>query len=640
MFRTAEVGRRGEGTAWLQVEMRSMDPEMTGVLSIELLQRLQNEILEAIARGAPLKTVADLVCIRAESFAPGVLCSILTVDDKGLIHPLAGPSLPQKYSAALDGIPIGPNVGSCGTAAWRGECVEVADIATDPLWADFKALALPLGLRACWSSPIKVRDGRVAGTFAFYYREKRRPAELERRIVEKCVHVCAIAIEHDEAHSRIHQLAYYDTLTGLPNRTQFQDRAAGIIANMARESNVSVLYIDLDDFKGVNDTLGHRCGDLLLEGVAQRLSACAADAAFIARLGGDEFVIVQVSANGRSEASALAERIIATVAEPFEIDEQKVVVGASIGIGHAQAGELDLAELSRRADMAVYAAKNDGGGTHRFFTAEMDTAMQLRRKLKQDLRVALAAGEFSLAYQPIVALETGELIAVEALLRWQHPLRGNVPPSDFIPIAEEMGVIGMLGDWALQEACTAAADWPRDIRIAVNLSPLQLQQPGLVLDIVGALNRHGIAPTRLELEITESALLAENATTRTALRELHALGITLSLDDFGTGYSSLRSLRSFPVDKIKIDKSFVGDIGRNADSAAIIRAVVGLAHDLGLRTAAEGIETEGHLQWLALQGCTEGQGNYISEPLSRDGVRAMLEAMDMLPLASPRTRAS
>ena len=212
-----------------------------------------------------------------------------------------------------------------------------------------------------------MRDGRVAGTFAFYYREKRRPAELERRIVEKCVHVCAIAIEHDEARSRIHQLAYYDTLTSLPNRTQFQDRAAGILANMARESTVSILYIDLDDFKSANDTLGHRAGDQLLEGVARRLSECTAGVAFVARLGGDEFAIVHVAANGRNEASALAERVIATISEPFELDEQKVVVGASIGIGYAQAGELDLAELSRRADMAVYAAKNDGGGTHRFF---------------------------------------------------------------------------------------------------------------------------------------------------------------------------------------------------------------------------------------------------------------------------------
>ncbi len=264
--------------------------------------------------------------------------------------------------------------------------------------------------------------------------------------------------------------------------------------------------------------------------------------------------------------------------------------------------------------------------------------MQLRRKLKQDLRAALAGGEFSVVYQPIAALETGALVTVEALLRWNHPVRGSVPPSEFIPIAEEMGVIGTLGAWALNEACAAAATWPRNVRVAVNLSPLQLKQSGLVLDVVTTLNRHGLAPARLELEITESALIAENSATRAALRELRAVGIQLSLDDFGTGYSSLRSLRAFSVDKIKIDKSFVGDIGRKADSAAIIRAVISLAHDLGLKTAAEGIETEGQLQWLALQGCTQGQGHFISEALGRDEVRVLLEAIDAIPLTAPQAR--
>jgi len=608
---------------------------MADAVSVEL-QQLQNEILEAIARGAELKTIADLVCVRAEHLAPGVLCSILTVDDDGLVHPLAAPSLPADYSAALEGLHAGPRAGSCGTAAYRGEPVEVTDIETDPLWADYKTLALPLGLNACWSSPIKARDGRVVGTFAFYYRDKRGPAEMERRIVEKCVHVCAIAIEHDEARSCIHRLAYYDTLTGLPNRAQFQERAIRILANAAPGSNVNILYVDLDDFKSVNDTLGHRIGDLLLESAARRLAACTAGEAFLARLGGDEFAIVQPSVNGRGPACALAERVIGVLDEPFEFEDQKAVIGASIGIAHTQAGCMDLAELSRRADMALYAAKGEGGGSYRFFGEELDTAMQIRRKLKQDLKVALAAGEFTLVYQPIVTLETGELVAVEALLRWEHPVRGNVPPSDFIPIAEEMGAIGTLGEWALREACAAAAEWPREVSIAVNLSPLQLQQPGLVLDIVGILNQCGLAPSRLDLEITESALLAENAATRAALRELRAVGIGLSLDDFGTGYSSLRSLRSFPVDKIKIDKSFVGDIGRNADSAAIIRAVIGLAHDLGLKTAAEGVETEAQLQWLALQGCNEGQGHYFSEPLSSAAMRAMLEASDAAPLA-PRT---
>ena len=605
---------------------------MTGMASAGLLQQLQNEILEATVRGSALKTIAELVCMRAEGLAPGVLCSILTVDAQGRVHPLAGPSLPAEYSAALDNIPIGPSVGSCGTAAYRGEPVEVIDVATDPLWADYKSLALMHGLRACWSSPIKARDGRVVGTFAFYYRERRGPADVERQIVETCVHLCGIAIEHDESQTRIHQLAYFDTLTGLPNRVQFQDRAAAMLANMARESSIAVLHIDLDEFKCINDTLGHRIADLLLDGVSRRLAACVGDSAFLARIGGDEFAIAQISADGRIASSALAERIVTEIGKPFDLEEQRVTIGASIGIAYTQATASDLAELMRCAGMALYAAKRDGGGAHRFFGAEMDVVMQLRRKLRQDIREALAAGEFSLVYQPMIALETGELIGVEALLRWQHPLRGTVPPSDFIPIAEEMGVIGTLGDWALREACAAAAEWPREIRIAVNLSPLQLKQPGLVLDVAAALNRNGLTPARLELEITESALIAENATTRIALRELHGIGINLSMDDFGTGYSSLRALRSFPFDKIKIDQSFVRDIGRNADSAAIIRAVIGLAHDLGLRTAAEGIETEAQLQWLALQGCTEGQGNYFSEPLTRAEMRRLLESIDAVPL--------
>jgi len=610
---------------------------MTGIVSVELLQRLQNEILETIARGAPLTTIANLICERAEGLAPAALCSILTVDTEGGVHPLAGPSLPPVYSALLEGLKAGPRAGSCGTAAYRGEPVEVVDIETDPLWADYKSLAVPLGLLACWSSPIRARDGRIVGTFAFYYRDRRGPADVERQIVETCVHVCAIAIEHDEAHARIHQLAYYDTLTGLPNRSQFQDRAAAMLANAARGSSIHLLYVGLDQFKSINDTLGHRTGDQLLAAVAKRLATCTRDAAFLARLGGDEFAIAQVSAGGRA-AIAQAECVLAALEAPFELDEHVTTIGASIGIASAEVPLVDFDELWRRADMALDAVKRQGGGFYRFFATEMDVVTQLRRKLKQDLRAALAAGEFSVAYQPIAALETGALVSVEALLRWNHPVRGSVPPSEFIPIAEEMGAIATLGEWALNEACAAAAAWPRNVRVAVNLSPLQLKKSGLVLDVVAALNRNGLAPSRLELEITESALIAESPATRAALRELRAVGIQLSLDDFGTGYSSLRSLRAFPVDKIKIDKSFVGDIGRKADSAAIIRAIIGLAHDLGLKTAAEGIETEGQLQWLALQGCTQGQGHFISAALGRDEIRALLETFEAIPLTTPQGR--
>ncbi|GAA0711680.1 putative bifunctional diguanylate cyclase/phosphodiesterase [Dokdonella soli] len=592
--------------------------------SSEALQRLQGEALEAVARGEALRTVAERICRGIEVLAPDVHSSILAVDEQGRLHPLAAPSIPEQYSAALEGVPIGPGAGSCGTAAFRGEAVEVTDIATDPLWQDYRQLALPLGLRACWSSPIKARDGRVVGTFAFYYGSKRGPSALERWIVGQCVDLCAIAIEHDAVHSRIQQLAYYDPVTGVPNRAYFQDHATQVLTTLGVGRSANILYIDLDDFKGVNDTLGHRMGDLLLEAVARRLSACISDGAFVARLGGDEFAIIQQAGSGQEEGRLLARRINAVLDEPIEIEEQRVTIGASIGIAQATSADVDLAELSRRADMALYEAKNAGRRTHRFFAPAMEAAVQSRRSLKQDLRNAVDAGEFSLVYQPIIALETNEPVAVEALLRWWRAGRGEIPPSVFIPIVEEMGLIGTLGEWVLREACATAAGWPRAITLGVNLSPLQFRKHGFVLDVVNALRHAGLPANRLDLEVTESALLARDVATRVALHELHDLGIRLSLDDFGTGYSSLQSLRSFPFDKIKIDMSFVRDISMDADSAAIIRAVIRLARDLGMKTAAEGVETRAQRDWLARQGCTEGQGYWFSKPISAAELHTLL----------------
>ena len=594
--------------------------------SNERLQGLQNEVLEAIARGQSLRAIADLLCTRVESHAPGVTCSILTVDKQGLMHPLAGPSLPDAYSQALESVPMGPKSGSCGTAAWRGEAVEVTDIAHDPLWVDYRKLALPIGLQACWSSPIKGADGSVIGTFAFYYRTQRGPAEFERQLVDKCVHLCAIAIEHDKSQSRIHQLAFYDTVTGLPNRALFQERACAMLTVAPPEQTVNLLFVDLDDFKAINDTLGHRMGDLLLERVAQRLLACAGDEAFVARLGGDEFAMIQTVSDGRIGAVALAERVVAAFVAPFDVDGQHVKMSASVGIAQSMAGQGDLVELVRRADMALHAAKREGCRTWRFFVPEIEAAVQSRRALKQDLAAAIASGAFTLAYQPIIALGSRRLIGAEALLRWQHPSHGQVPPSEFIPIAEEMGLIGELGDWVLREASRVAASWPREIRIAVNLSPLQLAQEDLVRDTITILEQDGLAPERLDLEVTESALLADDASTRIALYALRDFGMRISLDDFGTGYSSLRSLRSFPFDKIKIDQSFVADIGLNSDATAIIRAVIALARDLGIKTAAEGIETQGQLDWLCAAGCTEGQGYLLGRPMSADAMRALIDS--------------
>jgi diguanylate cyclase (GGDEF)-like protein len=605
----------------------------------DALQRLQGDILDAVARGLALPDIADALCRRVEELAPDAICSVLGVDPDGRLRPLAGASLPQAYSRALDGQKIGPSAGSCGTAAFRGEPVLVLDIAHDPLWADYRDLGLPAELQACWSSPIKARDGRVVGTFAFYYRESRPPSALEVRIVERCVDLCAIAIEHDAAQARAHRLAFHDPVTGLPNRSYFHERAGRMLAELLPGQAVNVAHVDLDDFKAVNDTFGHRVGDQLLALVAARLAAGLSRDAFLARLGGDEFAVIQPSSGDPADARLLAGTIRAVLDEPIAVDQQQVTIGASVGLAHGRAGEVDFAELERRADMALYEAKAAGQHSQRFFEPAMDVAVQSRRSLKQDLRAAIENGAFTLAYQPIVALSTLDIVAAEALLRWHHPRRGNVPPGVVIPIVEEMGLITILGDWVLREACTVAVAWPRAIKVAVNLSPLQLRKPGLALDVVSALSQAGLEPERLDLEVTESALLASDIATRTAMHELHDLGVRLSLDDFGTGYSSLQLLRAFPFDKIKIDMSFVRDIAMDADSIAIIRAVIRLARDLGMKTAAEGIETEGQRDWLAQHRCTQGQGYLFGKPMPSAELEALFEQPDRNGLSRPGPQA-
>lgn len=595
--------------------------------SSESLQALHNGILESIVRGEALDMIAQRICLDVERLAPDVICTILTVDAQGTLRPLAAPSLPDHFSQALEGEPTGPRAGSCGTAAWRGEAVEVVDIATDPLWEKYRALALPLGLLACWSTPIKARDGGVIGTFAFYYRVQRGPAELERRIVEKCVDLCAIAIEHEAAQSRIHRLAYFDTLTGLPNRVEFADRAARILGDGDAGRAVNLLYADLDDFKSINDSLGHSLGDLLLERVARRLASCLGHGAFAARIGGDQFAVLESGSGDPGDGPRLAQKIISILDDPFEIDDQRVTVGISIGIAQASTAT-PLAELAKRAEMALFEAKGEGRGTWRIFRPAMEAALLSRRSLKQDLRNAIDAREFTLVYQPIVVLASNALRAAEVLVRWKHPLRGSISPAVFIPIVEEMGLIGALGDWVLREACQVAAGWPREIKIGVNLSPLQFRKSGFVLDVISALHQARLPANRLELEVTESALLARDTTTRTALHDLHDFGVRLSLDDFGTGYASLQSLRSFPFDRIKIDMSFVRDIDMDADSTAIIRAVIELARDLGMKTTAEGIETKSQFDWLVQHGCDEGQGYYFSKPMSGTQLQALLERSD------------
>jgi diguanylate cyclase (GGDEF)-like protein len=430
-----------------------------------------------------------------------------------------------------------------------------------------------------------------------------------------------------ELEQRLEHMAHHDALTNLPNRLRLRQAMESELARVQRGESVAVLCLDLDHFKSVNDTLGHPVGDRLLEAVAERLRQNVRDVDIVARVGGDEFAIVQVAAEQPRGAIILADRLIETLAKPFDLDGHQVVIGTSIGIALAPLDGLDTDQLIKNADMALYRAKADGRGVFRFFEPEMDAKMQARRTLEIDLRKALAEGEFELFYQPLVNLASNEVSGFEALLRWNHPTRGLVPPSEFIPIAEEMGLIVPLGERILRQACAEAAGWPDDIKVAVNLSPVQFKSKTLALAVTSALASSGLPPHRLELEITESVLLQDNEATLTTLHQLRQLGVRISMDDFGTGYSSLSYLRSFPFDKIKIDQSFVRDLSGKEDSLAIIRAVAGLGRNLGMATTAEGVETREQLGYLRQEGCTEVQGYLFSRPLPARNIIPLLESV-------------
>lgn len=416
------------------------------------------------------------------------------------------------------------------------------------------------------------------------------------------------------AEERIRHLAKFDALTDLPNRVTFYERSTAILAHLRRGEQVAFLSLDLDHFKSVNDTLGHPVGDLMLKAVADRMRSCIRGEDFVARLGGDEFALVQVPSPQAPDLPALASRLIEAVGAPYEIEGHQIVIGLSIGIALAPADGSDPDMLMKSADLALYRAKADGGGTYRFFEAAMDARMRERRALELDLRKAVLKGEFEIEYQPIINVKTNAITSCEALVRWRHPQRGLVPPLDFIALAEETGLIVPIGEWVLNQACAAAIRWPEHIMVSVNLSPAQFKSRNIVQTVRQALAKSGLPPKRLELEITELVLLEETEGAFAILHQLRDLGIRIAMDDFGTGYSSLGYLRSFPFDKIKIDASFIRDLPHKEDSVAIVRAVVGLGSSLGITTTAEGVETKDQLASLTSEGCNEFQGFLYSHP--------------------------
>jgi diguanylate cyclase (GGDEF)-like protein len=437
--------------------------------------------------------------------------------------------------------------------------------------------------------------------------------------------------ERRRVDARITFMAHHDVLTGLPNRMLFRERMEEALAvRRSREDGLALLFLDLDNFKDVNDTLGHPVGDALLREVARRLRGCVRDGDLVARLGGDEFAVLQSSGRQPQDAAGLAQRLVDVVCEPYELLGYRARVGVSVGIAVAaendEAAPQDAADqLLKNADMALYRAKSDGRRTWRFFEGNMEVELQERLSMEADLREALPLNQLEVMYQPIFGLAANRLSGFEALLRWRHPTRGMVSPADFIPIMEEIGLIESVGRWVLEEATREANTWPAPLKVAVNLSPLQFRSADISGTVAEILQRTGLAPQRLELEITESALLQADQGVAASLQAFRSIGIRTALDDFGTRYSSLSYLRSFPFDKIKIDQSFVREMGTRADCLAIVNSVAHLANQLGMATTAEGVETAAQLKHVRAAGCTEAQGYYFGQPESGKELRRWFE---------------
>ena len=430
--------------------------------------------------------------------------------------------------------------------------------------------------------------------------------------------------ERRRADEKIAHLAHYDGLTDLPNRILFRERLEQSLKAIRPGEQLAVLYIDIDEFKSVNDALGHPIGDELLKGVAERLRGCLKETDVAARLGGDEFAVIQTAIKDRSETTRLVDEIHSAIRQPLACMGHLITTDASIGIALAPGDGVDLDQLLKNADLALYGAKGDGRRTYRFFEAGMDQRARARRSLELELRQAISDGSLETYYQPVVNIEDGKISSCEALLRWRHPERGMISPAEFIPIAEDSGLINQLGLWVLNTACAEAATWPDQVRVAVNVSPVQFRSQALALNVAAALAACGLPASRLELEITEAVLIRDDEAALDMLHQLRKLGVRIALDDFGTGYSSLSYLQRFPFDKIKIDRSFIKDIAGPGASSSIVQAVVSIAAASDMTTTAEGVETEQQRNLLYILGCTEMQGYLFSPAIPAAEVRRLL----------------
>ncbi|MDP9109715.1 MAG: EAL domain-containing protein, partial [Pseudomonadota bacterium] len=590
----------------------------------------QNRILKMISAGAPLAETLEAIRHMVEQLSGNPRCSIQALrEDEGGMAAEISLSLPASFRRAVLEQFSQVRVNVAGATVQENAPLALLDFISDASLSDCREAATENGFAAASVWPLFGRQGQLLATVAQYFRRPRGPSAWETALLPAALELATLAIENKRADERILRLAHSDELTGLPNRARFLQDLTHALARAARSGKqVGLLFMDLDRFKNINDTLGHDAGDRVLCEVARRLREVVRDADLVARLGGDEFVVVAENCSGTAALTGIAQKLLDRIAQSIDIDKQQFHLSASIGISVYPDDGKDIHALIKNADVAMYRVKETGRNGYQFYAEQMSAGSLERMVLESGLRHAIEQQQLVLHYQPKLDLLTGQVTGVEALVRWQHPDMGLLGPIKFISLAEETGLIVPMGRWVLQAACRQIQQWQilgiRPPRVAVNLSARQFRHEKLYDDVDTALREHGLTPEALELEVTESLVMDNPEHAVTLLNRFKAAGLHLAMDDFGTGYSSLGNLKRFPFDSVKVDRSFVRDLAFDPNDAAISRAIIAMAHALRLRVVAEGVETVAQLDFLREHGCDEIQGYYFARPMSAEALTEFL----------------